>query len=111
MKLHVSESIWLNDAEACSAEQLADASGLAIDEVIDLIECGIIEPVNKSAEPQEFRLRTIATVKTARRLRDDFQLDRYGVALALTLLQRIDELESRIQAAEMRGGGSLDERD
>jgi len=99
MRLHVAKSIWLNDTDVCSIEQLADASGLSIDEVIDLIECGIIAPVDKGVEPQEFQLHYIVTAKTARRLRDDFERDRYGVALALTLLRRIDELEAELQAS------------
>lgn len=32
----------------------------------------------------------------ARRLRDDFELDRAGLALALRLMQRIDALEQEI---------------
>jgi chaperone modulatory protein CbpM len=109
MNLQVSESIWLNDIDVCSAEQLAEASGLAIEEVTDLIECGVIVPIDQNEQPKQFCLHTITTVKTARRLRDDFQLDRYGVALALTLLRRIDELEGRIQAAEQRARDSFDE--
>jgi chaperone modulatory protein CbpM len=111
MKPQVSDSIWLNDVEVCTIEQLAEVSGLAIEELTDLIECGVIVPVDHSVQPQQFFLHTIATVKTARRLRDDFQLDRYGVALALTLLRRIDELDARIQAAEKTARDSFDEPD
>lgn len=104
MKLHVSEAIWLNEVEVCSVRQLADASGLAIDEVLDLIECGVIAPIDENVQPQEFLLHTITLAKTARRLRDDFELDRHGLALALTLLRRIDELEARIRATELPEG-------
>ena len=44
----------------------------------------------------------VVTVRTARRLRDDFELDRNGVALALTLLRRIAQLEAEVRATHLR---------
>lgn len=98
MKLQVTDCIWLHGTEVCQIEHLAEVSGLAIDEIEDLIEIGVISPVERNAQPVSFRLQHVLTVKTARRLRDDFQLDRHGVALALTLLQRIEELEAELNA-------------
>jgi chaperone modulatory protein CbpM len=104
MNIQVADSIWLNDNGVCSSEQLAEVSGLSIDEVNDLIDSGVIAPVDPNARPPSFRLHYIVTVNTARRLRDDFELDRHGVALALTLLQRIDELENALQATYVKLG-------
>jgi chaperone modulatory protein CbpM len=98
MNLHITESIWLNEQGVCRIEQLAEYSGLSIAEIADLIEVGLIEPVDPRAQPHTFQLRHIVTVKTAHRLREDFQLDRHGVALALTLLRRVDELEDQVKA-------------
>ncbi|MCX7173371.1 MAG: hypothetical protein NT159_05490 [Proteobacteria bacterium] len=98
MKLQVTDCIWLHGTEVCQIEHLAEVSGLTIEEIEDLIEIGVIAPVDRNAQPICFRLQYVLTVKTARRLRDDFQLDRHGVALALTLLRRIDELETELSA-------------
>ncbi|MBC7415273.1 MAG: hypothetical protein H7327_10100, partial [Herminiimonas sp.] len=46
--------------------------------------------------PPAFALRWVVTATTARRLRDDFELDRNGVSLALTLMQRIEDLEAQL---------------
>jgi chaperone modulatory protein CbpM len=102
MIVHVTDSIWLDDSDVCTVEQLAEVSGLSIEEIDDLIENGVITPVDDSAQPKSFRLHYMVTARTARRLRDDFELDRHGVALALTLLGQIDDLETELQAARVR---------
>src|SRR4051794_13945030 len=102
MIVHVADSIWLNGSGVCSLEHLSEVSGLSIEEIDDLIESGVITPMDVHAQPRLFQMRTVITVKTARRLRDDFQLDRHGMALALTLLKRIDELEAQLQAFQTK---------
>ena len=104
MSTPLSDSIWLNDVDLCPLEHLAEVSGLSIEEIEDLIDTGIIQPVNTGTPPRMFQLRYVVTVKTARRLRDDFELDRQGLALALSLLQRIDELQAEIHATRARLG-------
>jgi chaperone modulatory protein CbpM len=102
MIIQVTDSVWLDDSDVCTVEQLAEVSGLSIDEIDDLIANGVIAPVDNNAQPMSFPLHYMVTARTARRLRDDFELDRHGVALALTLLGQIDELESELQAARVR---------
>ena len=99
MKIDVADSIWLNDTDVCSVEQLVEMSGLSMEEIADLIECGIITPVDAFVQSKNFQIRAVIIAKTARRLRDDFQLDRYGMTLALALLRRIDVLEEELEAA------------
>lgn len=98
MIVNAADLVWLNDADACSVEYLADVSGLSIDEIDDLIKSGVIMPVDNAAGQGSFWLHYVITAKTARRLRDDFELDRHGVALALILMRRIDELEAELRA-------------
>ncbi|SNS40163.1 chaperone modulatory protein CbpM [Noviherbaspirillum humi] len=95
MKLTVTESVWLNDAGTCSIDHLAEVSGLSLEEVADLVQSGILDAADESA--QAFHLHHVVTVRRARRLRDDFQLDRNGLALALVLLRRIEELEQALK--------------
>jgi chaperone modulatory protein CbpM len=102
MKIDTSDWVWLNDREVCSAQQLAEVSGLSSDEINELVEMGVLTPVDVPAQPQSFHLRCIVTVKTARRLRDDFELDRNGMVLALTLMQRIEALHEELNALRAR---------
>ena len=98
MNTVTSESVWLNDAHVCRIEHLAEASGLSIGEIEDLVEHGVIVPVADNVLPYDFQLRDIVTARMARRVRDDFELDRNGVSLSLRLLQRIAELENELNA-------------
>jgi chaperone modulatory protein CbpM len=108
MKIDTSDWVWLNDREVCSAQQLADISGLSGEEINELVEMGLIAPIDTSAPvpasmpSRVFHLRCIVTVKAARRLRDDFELDRNGMVLALTLMQRIDALHEELHALRAR---------
>lgn len=115
MNTQATESIWLNDTDVCRIEHLAELSGLSIEEIEDLVESGVIEtagdstqaaPTDDRNQQRRFQLQYVVTVKTARRLRDDFQLDRHGVALALALLRRISELEAEVHAIEATSGHS-----
>jgi chaperone modulatory protein CbpM len=110
MRTPVVDAVWLNDTMLCSAEQLAEVSGLTIEDVRDLIDAGVIVPVDDKMQSRSFALRSLVAARTARRLRDDFELDRHGVALALTLLQRIDELDAELQAWKVRISQSLADR-
>jgi chaperone modulatory protein CbpM len=102
MNMTISESIWLNDHGVCSAQHLVDVSGLSKEELDELIEMGVIVPMDEHAQPQAFQLRYIVTANAARRLRDDFELDRNGVALALTLMRRINDLQEELSAMRAR---------
>jgi len=106
MSTPLSESVWLNDVDVCQVEYLVEVSGLSIEEIEDLIDTDVIKPVDTGTPTRMFQLRYVVTVKTARRLRDDFELDRRGLALALSLLQRIDELQAEIHATKARLGHS-----
>jgi chaperone modulatory protein CbpM len=98
MNITVSEWIWLNEHGVCSAQHLADVSGLSHAELEELIENGVIVPIDEKAQPQSFQLHYVVTANTARRLRDDFELDLNGMVLALTLMRRVDELQKELKA-------------
>jgi len=94
----MTEIIWLNEVALCPLEHLAEVSGLSFEELGDLIDSGVIEPADRTMQPPLFRLGSVVTVNSARRLRDDFELDTNGLTLALRLLQRIRELERELKA-------------
>ncbi|MFZ6746001.1 chaperone modulator CbpM [Undibacterium sp. JH2W] len=97
MNVQIAEWTLLNDQNSCSITYLCDVSGLSEGEVNELIENGLITPIDDNAMAKIFPMHSIVTVSSARRLRDDFELDSHGMILALTLMQRIDELQSELQ--------------
>ncbi|HWW05099.1 chaperone modulator CbpM [Collimonas sp.] len=96
------EAVWLNDIELCSLDELAEFSGLSQAELADLVAIGAIEPDHSAAPAYVFRAQTIVLARTARRLRDDFELDTHGVAMALNLLEKIHALEARLAAMDAK---------
>lgn len=100
----VTEWIWLNEEGVCSAQHLIEVSGLSNEELDELIANGVIVPVDADAYPLSFQLRSVVIANKARRLRDDFDLDRNGLVLALTLMQRIAELEAEINTVRSHLG-------
>lgn len=98
VNINVSHWIWLNDQALCSAEHLAEVSGLSVEDINELIANRVIVPVDEASNPPAFALRWVVTATTARRMRDDFELDPHGVALALTLMQRVEDLQAEVDS-------------
>ena len=102
MSMQVTHAVWLNDTAVCSIDHLVEVSGLSLDDISNLVEDGVIAPADASKPGAGFHSVHVLTVRQARRMRDDFELDRNGLALALTLLRRIESLE---QALHMEQSG------
>lgn len=107
MTANITECIWLNATEICSLEHLTEVSGLTRTDVLELVDAGVLEPSRHGPDPQQylFEASCIVTLRTARRLRDDFELDTHGLTLALRLLKRIEGLEAELASLHARHGG------
>ncbi|PWF43624.1 chaperone modulator CbpM [Massilia glaciei] len=101
MTLQVTQAESLDETAVCSIEHLVEVSGLSLEEIEDLVENGLMDPA-PAAPARSFHLLHVVTVRRARRLRDDFELDRNGLALAMALLRRIDSLERALLVAQSR---------
>ncbi len=81
-------------------EELLSASGLAHQEVMELVQFGVFQVAGGNEVAWTFHTRTITLARRAARLRDDFGLNTPGMALALTYLDRIEALERRLRELE-----------
>jgi chaperone modulatory protein CbpM len=90
------EAVWLSEDQEFSLAELAELSGLSEGEVRDLVEYGAIAPVDPDAPQWIFKGYCLVTVRTACRLRLSFDLEPHGLALVLSLLDRIRELEMQM---------------
>ena len=84
---------YLDTSVYFAADEVLRITGLSSAEFTLLIELGVV-----SAQGDRFAAHVISTGHRAVRLRDAFELEGSGLALALSLLARIDDLESRLQA-------------
>ena len=102
MKLELTEAVWLDERGAVTLLDLAECSGLSETELRELVDLGALAPVDADAREWNFTSRCIVAARTAGRLRNDFELDTQGLALVLSLLERVQELENTLQRLNAR---------
>jgi hypothetical protein len=99
MKTEIIEGLWFDERQEIALTDLAELSGIPEAELLELADCGAIAPIDPGTEPKQwtFTAKCLVTVRTACRLRDSFELDPHNVALVVTLLDRIQDLEARLR--------------
>ena len=102
MKLELTEAVWLDERGAITLVELAECSGLSESELRDLVDLGALAPVDPDAPEWNFGTHCIVAARAACRLRNDFELDTHGLALVLSLLDRVQELENLVQRLNAR---------
>ena len=98
MEAESAESAWMNEHTELTLEELATLSGLSEEMLCELVDCGALAPANPGGMQWTFSARCVVTLRIAGRLRNDFELDANALALAMSLLERIHELESQLHA-------------
>jgi chaperone modulatory protein CbpM len=88
--------LLLSEQFEIELDELSGATGLSVEEIVELVEYGVFEPVGGARMAWRFSSRTITLGRRASRLRADFDLDPPATALVVTLLERIEELEAQI---------------
>ncbi|HXX84029.1 MAG TPA: chaperone modulator CbpM [Casimicrobiaceae bacterium] len=97
MNIELTEATWMEDAGEISLARLAELSGLEEARLRELVDYGALAPVDPAAASWTFSAECVVTARTACRLLNDFELEPHGLALVLTLLERIRELRSELQ--------------
>jgi chaperone modulatory protein CbpM len=90
--------VQLDMAEFCEATDLSDVY------VIEIVEHGILEP--QGTVPQDWRFSDYELVlaKRAAKLRRDLELEWEGVALAMDLLEEVQQLRAENRMLRQRLG-------
>lgn len=97
MRAELTELQWLDAGQEVSLSALVQISGMPEPEVRELVACGALIPLDIEAASWSFTAEQAARMRSASRLRDDFGLDVQGLIVALALLERVHELEQRLQ--------------
>ncbi|WP_257267174.1 chaperone modulator CbpM [Endozoicomonas sp. ONNA2] len=67
-------------------------TGVAEETIIEIIEQGIVEPMGTSPVEWRFSPAMVLMTRKAVRLHQDLDVDWPGIALAIELLERLDQL-------------------
>jgi chaperone modulatory protein CbpM len=97
MESKVLDAVWLNESGSCTLIHLAEVSGLDSAELQMLIDSGTLKPLAETGSGPAFATGAMQAARTARRLRDDFELNPGGLALAMRLLERVEVLERELE--------------
>ena len=102
MEPEQADAVWLDAQHEFSIAELARCSGLSGAELRELVDYGALTPNNPQAAEWMFGGDMIVTVQAAGRLRDDLGLEPQALALALTLIGRIRDLEAQLSNLRAR---------
>jgi len=91
------DAMWVEKREQLSMERLAKMSGLSEDELLALVEYGALTPTNPDEAQYTFAQHWVMSIKTAGRLRHAFDLEPNALALTLSLIERIRDLQDELR--------------
>ena len=96
MKEHI-DALWVEAQREVSIESLVRDSGLTRAERVALVELGALTPLDPDAPELLFTGRCVMGLRTAGRLRRAFDLEPDALALTLSLVERIRELQEELR--------------
>jgi chaperone modulatory protein CbpM len=91
-----SESTYLRFSEVCLQ------TGVNEETVFEIIEHGIIEPIGSTPEEWLFTPTMLTVTKKAIRLHQDLKVDWAGIALAIDLLEEVEQLREQNRYLQRR---------
>jgi chaperone modulatory protein CbpM len=98
MKLQPHDWNWLDASETIGLSELSRACQVSVGEIDELIEYGALVPLQREADELVFSAACAPALRTACKLRQDYDLDLFTVALLMDYLNRIEHLEREIRS-------------
>lgn len=92
------DAVWLDAHQQYSIAELERCSGLSGAELRELVDYGVLTPIDPQGAEWTFGGEVVVMIQAAGRLRNDLELEPQALALALTLVGRIRELEAQLQS-------------
>jgi chaperone modulatory protein CbpM len=93
------------NADSVGFNELSMACALSVAELQELIEYGALEPLQPAQTEPLFAISYLEPLRTAGKLRRDYDLDLFVVVIVMDYLQRIAQLESQLHS--LRAQSSL----
>ncbi len=95
MTIEHTRVVWLESRTDYSQDEVVEMSGLPQALLDSLVDCGAL-PASGGRTTVRFASESIVLARAARRLRDHFELDDQGLAVAVSLLRRVRALEAEL---------------
>ena len=91
---------WLDTRETITLSELSGCCGMSEDELNELVDYCALVPIANDMAGRSFSAHWVAPLRSASKLRLDFDLDLFTIAIVLGNLNRIDTLERQIHSLE-----------
>ncbi len=101
-QLSILAGVLLDENTELSLEDLGRACGVERMVLVEMVQEGLLEPVDVHLAPWRFQGDALRRARTALRLRRDLEVNFAGIAMILDLLDKIDDLETRLRRLEGR---------
>ena len=86
--------------ESVDLAELANAASMSLDDLRELMEYGALRPLATMRAEPVFSVACMAPLRTAGKLRRDYDLDLFVVVIVMDYLSRIEHLESQVKALQ-----------
>ena len=96
----------IDEQTTFTTADLCRACGIEAEFIETLVEQGILEPTGRRGRHWCFSAVSLRRTRITLHLQRDLEVNLAGAALALDLLERIEELENRLRAIEGCGGAA-----
>lgn len=96
MRAEIIDAVWLEASGEFSLTELADLCGTSETLLRELVDYGVLHPLNPREAGWRFGADCLATVRTAYRLQNELELDSFSLTVILQLLGRIRDLETQL---------------
>ena len=95
------DGLILDEDSRFTLEELSAACSVHTEYIIELIDEGIVEPMERQPEQRRWIFSGISLMRArkARRLQQDLGVNLAGAALVLELMEEIEQLRERLQRA------------
>ena len=110
MRNERTEVVWLAARSDYSVDEVAEMSGLPAEILETLAEVGVLPTGGVVGQRTTicFASESITLARAAGRIRDHFELDERGLAVAVSLLRRVRSLEARLAEVQATGADARD---
>lgn len=101
--LQAVEWVWLDEVQSVTLPELARVCGISPADVAELVEYGALQPLQTGPSEADLRMFSadcVTRMRTVSKLRLDFDLDLFAVALLLDHIQRIETLERQVRSLQ-----------
>jgi chaperone modulatory protein CbpM len=92
----------LDACEPLDLTELARISEMSFEELSELVEYGALSPLVANQQELGFSSQCLTPLRTASKLRRDYDLDLFTMAILMGYLHRIESLEGQLQSLQAR---------